>query len=111
VAGFGEVSLKPLPGLTITGGARYYDYQKTTSGQSYLGSVYTGSIAAPYTAVQASANGWLEKANISYKFTPRIMAYATASKGFRPGGANNIPCCPPICWPIRPTACGTMRSA
>lgn len=94
VAGFGEVSLKPLPGLTVTGGARYYDYQKTTSGQSYLGSVYTGSIAAPYTAVQASANGWLEKANISYKFTPRIMAYATASKGFRPGGANNIPVLP-----------------
>ena len=94
VAGFGEVSVKPLAGLTITGGARYYDYQKTTSGQSYLGSVYTGSIAAPYTAVQASANGWLEKVNVSYKITPRVMVYSSASKGFRPGGANNIPVLP-----------------
>lgn len=94
IAGFGEVSIKPAAGLTITGGARYYDYQKTTSGQAYLGSVYTGSIAAPYTAVQASANGWLEKVNVSYKIAPRIMAYATASKGFRPGGANNIPVLP-----------------
>jgi outer membrane receptor protein involved in Fe transport len=94
IAGFGEVSLKPLPGLTITGGARYYDYQKTTSGQSYLGNVYTGSVAAPYTSVQASANGWLEKANVSYKVNQRVMVYTSASKGFRPGGANNIPVLP-----------------
>ena len=31
---------------------------------------------------------------MSYKFTPHIMTYATASEGFRPGGANNIPSLP-----------------
>jgi iron complex outermembrane receptor protein len=94
IAGFGEVSVTPLSGLTVTGGARYYDYKKTTSGQSLIGNVLTGSIVAPHTSVPASASGWLEKINVSYKFTPRVMMYATASKGFRPGGANNIPVLP-----------------
>jgi len=39
-----------------------------------------------------SPDAWNDyRAVASYKITPRIMAYATASKGFRPGGANNIP--------------------
>ncbi|NKJ44464.1 TonB-dependent receptor [Novosphingobium sp. SG720] len=91
VAGFGEVSIKPLPGLTITGGLRYYDYSKTTSGQSYITNYYTGTSAAPYSAATTKANGWLEKFNVNYRITPRVMVYASASKGFRPGGANNIP--------------------
>ncbi len=91
IAGFGEVSLKPLAGLTITGGLRYYDYSKTTSGQSYITNFYTGTLAAPFSAATTNANGWLEKFNVSYRITPRVMVYASASKGFRPGGANNIP--------------------
>lgn len=93
-AGFGEVSVTPLSGLTLTGGARYYDYKKTTSGEATLGSIYTGSTTAAYSAVTATAHGWLEKFNLSYKITPHAMVYATASKGFRPGGANNIPVLP-----------------
>ena len=94
IAGFGEITITPVAGLSLTGGARYYDYDKRTSGESFLTNVYTGSLAAPYTSVTAKAHGWIEKFNIAYKFTPRVMMYATASKGFRPGGANNIPVLP-----------------
>jgi outer membrane receptor protein involved in Fe transport len=95
VAGFGELGIKPFRGLLITAGARYYDYQKTTSGaQSYpgIGAAYMGNFSAvPYSSASTNANGWIEKFNINYNFTHDIMAYATASKGFRPGGANLIP--------------------
>jgi outer membrane receptor protein involved in Fe transport len=91
LAGFAEVSVKPVEALTLTGGLRYYDYEKTTAGQALLGSALTSSIVSPYTERTAKSNGWLFKLNASYEFSPRFMAYANAAQGFRPGGANNIP--------------------
>ncbi|OAN56578.1 TonB-dependent receptor [Sphingobium sp. TCM1] len=93
-AAFGEVSLEPLSGLTFTAGARYYDYTKTTAGEATLASPLTASAVTPYSAVTAKAKGWIEKFNVNYKFSRDVMAYVTASKGFRPGGANNIPSLP-----------------
>ncbi|MET0370726.1 MAG: TonB-dependent receptor [Sphingobium sp.] len=93
-AAFGEVSLEPFQGLTLTAGARYYDYSKTTAGEATLASPLTASAITPYGAVTAKAKGWIEKFNVSYKFSRDVMVYATASKGFRPGGANNIPSLP-----------------
>lgn len=90
-AGFADLSVKPVENLTMTAGVRYYDYKKTTSGQSTLGSpLFLGSAGA-FSSATTNANGWLEKFNISYRITPQAMIYATASKGFRPGGANNVP--------------------
>lgn len=91
IAGFGEVSLKPVEGLTLTGGLRYYDYRRTVRGESYLTNVYTGALQTPFSSVTVEANGWIEKFNVSYRINPRVMVYASASKGFRPGGANNVP--------------------
>ncbi|TWB79769.1 outer membrane receptor protein involved in Fe transport [Nitrospirillum amazonense] len=90
-AEFGEVSYSPIGDLTLTAGTRHYDYTKTTTGQALLGSAFTASVPTAYSAVKADAQGWVSKANVSYKLTPDAMAYATASQGFRPGGANNIP--------------------
>ena len=90
-AGFGEVSVEPLADLTVTAGARYYNYDKDTSGQATLGNPIFATVANQFTSVNTSASGFLKKVNISYKFDPRVMAYVTASEGFRPGGANNIP--------------------
>ncbi|AIT82289.1 TonB-dependent receptor [Novosphingobium pentaromativorans] len=94
IAGFGEVTLHPTDKLSLTGGLRYYDYSKTVSGESTLASPLTGSILADYEERKASANGLIQKFNVSYNFTPDFMAYASAGKGFRPGGANNIPILP-----------------
>jgi len=90
-AAFGEVSLTPLSGLTLTAGARYYDYKRTTAGEATLASVFTGSVLTPFSSVKAHAKGWLEKFNVSYDVTRDVMLYGTVAKGFRPGGANNIP--------------------
>ncbi|CDO34497.1 TonB-dependent receptor [Novosphingobium sp. KN65.2] len=94
MAGFGEVTLHPTDKLSLTGGLRYYDYTKSTGGEATLASPLTASMLADYSKVKASAHGLIEKFNVSYNFTPDLMAYATAAKGFRPGGANNIPILP-----------------
>ena len=90
-AGFGELSVEPLADLTLTAGARYYSYDKNTAGQLTLGNPIFATVANNFTSVNTTASGSLEKVNISYKFDPTVMAYVTASEGFRPGGANNIP--------------------
>jgi len=88
---FGEASYTLLDKLTLTAGARRYDYDKTVSGQVLITNIVSGSIAGPFASTDASESGWTTKLNASYKLTDDAMAYATASQGFRPGGANNIP--------------------
>ncbi|KQW68265.1 hypothetical protein ASE17_07385 [Phenylobacterium sp. Root77] len=90
-AGFGEVSYKPVERLTLTVGARYYDYTKTTSGAGTQRNLLTGAAPERFAAQTADASGWVYRFNASYEPTSDILFYATASEGFRPGGANNIP--------------------
>lgn len=90
IAGFGEVSLKPLPGLTVTGGLRYYDYRRTVAGDTTKGFDLINFAIQPWTVRENSEKGWLYKANISWQATPTILLYAQAASGFRPGGANQV---------------------
>ena len=91
VAGFGDLTTHVTDKFTIDVGARYYDYRKTVSGAALLASPLTASVLTPFSQTSTQQSGWIEKASLNYKFTPKIMAYATASKGFRPGGVNNVP--------------------
>jgi iron complex outermembrane recepter protein len=52
----------------------------------------------PCTDVRVGAEGWgsTPKFNLSYKFDPERMAYATFSRGFRPGGVNRSSVAPPF---------------
>lgn len=88
---YGEVSLEPIDGLTLTAGARRFSYDKTVSGEVLISNYITQSYVGPFTSVDASSKGWVSKFNVSYEFNRDLMAYVTASKGYRPGGANNIP--------------------
>ena len=90
---FGELSYTPryLSGLTLTVGARHYAYTKISDGAGTRPNLFTGAAALPYSSQEAKSNGWVYKFNASYKFNPDAMAYASASEGFRPGGANNVP--------------------
>lgn len=90
-AQFGEVSWSPIPELTLTAGARHYDYTKTTSGAGVKPNLLTGAPVQAFSSDTAEASGWVYKFNASYRITPDVMIYATAAEGFRPGGANNIP--------------------
>ncbi|EJL34382.1 outer membrane receptor protein [Caulobacter sp. AP07] len=88
---FGEITYKPVEKLSLTGGIRRFNYDKTVSGQVLISNFITQSYVGPAAQVDASADGWVSKLNVSYQFTPTVMAYALAAKGFRPGGANNVP--------------------
>ncbi len=88
---FGELSYHVTDALTVTGGARRFDYEKTVSGAVTIGNVISNSPVTAFSQVDASAKGWVERLNVSYELDKSLMVYAQASKGFRPGGANNIP--------------------
>jgi iron complex outermembrane receptor protein len=88
---FGEITYKPIEKLSITGGLRRFDYDKTVSGQVLISNFITQSYVGPAAQVDASASGWVSKVNVSYQVTSDAMVYALAAKGFRPGGANNVP--------------------
>jgi outer membrane receptor protein involved in Fe transport len=92
-AEFGELTYSPdqIAGLSLTFGARHYDYTKTTSGAGTQRNLLTGAAPAAYSEQTAKAKGWVYKFNASYKINRDAMIYATAAEGFRPGGANNIP--------------------
>ena len=101
-AAFAEVTWDITQQLSITGGYRRYSYNNSLEGffgYSAAYSSHTGvsqcfgpptTVGAPCTDLDktVSGNGGVPKANISYKFTPDLMVYATYSKGFRPGGVN-----------------------
>ncbi len=88
---FGEVAYKPIEKLTLTAGVRRFKYDKTVSGQVLISNFITQSYVGPAASVDASADGWVSKINVSYQVTSDIMVYGLAAKGFRPGGANNVP--------------------
>ncbi|MEH0195307.1 TonB-dependent receptor [Caulobacter sp. CCNWLY153] len=92
-AQFGEATWTPpqVEGLSLTVGARHYDYTKTTGSAGTQRNLLTGAALAPYSEQTAEASGWVYKFNASYKITSDVMVYATAAEGFRPGGANNVP--------------------
>ncbi|NQE64361.1 TonB-dependent receptor [Caulobacter sp. RHG1] len=88
---FGELAYHVTDALTVTGGARRFDYNKTVSGAVTVGNVISNSPITAFSQVDASAKGWVQRLNVAYEFDKSLMVYAQASKGFRPGGANNIP--------------------
>lgn len=103
---FGDIIYKPgwavLPGLSLNYGTRRYDYKKTTGGAQVLNGWATGNLISEYAENSADASGWLHKYNVSYEFSVPVLAYATAAKGFRPGGANQTPSLDPKLVPYQP---------
>ena len=101
-AAFAEVTWDITKELSVTGGYRRYSYNNSLEGFFGYSAHYSSgtgqsqcfapaSVAGtPCTDLDktVSGNGGVPKLNVSYKFTPDLMAYATYSKGFRPGGVN-----------------------
>ena len=80
---FGEVSLAATSRLKLTAGARWYEIKSTASGTEQGAAVGTVVIDAPSTLTEVGVN---PKFQADYRVTPDAMVYATAAKGFRPGG-------------------------
>jgi len=108
-AAFGELSYDLTDKLTLTGGARVYNYKNSLVG--FFGysagfSSRTGEAAcfgpaivsgSPCTNLNKTTSDTdvIYKLNATYKINPDVLVYATWSQGFRPGGVNRRGTLPP----------------
>jgi len=85
---FGQVTYNFTPAFAATVGARRYSYQTETVEELFgvVSGVAQGSTVTTSTAEKDQ--GVTPKFSLSYTFTPDLMVYATAAKGFRPGGGT-----------------------
>ena len=80
---FADLTYKILPKLDITVGDRYYELRDS------LENVQGGAIAAPsQPLVHANASGNSPRFVLSYHPAADSTLYATAARGYRPGGPN-----------------------
>ena len=87
---FADGSYKLNDQFKLSAGVRWYTYK---SEQDEFSWGYDGPNATPPAASQitkASNRGFNPRVNLSYTPTDDLTLYATVSKGFRPGGANQI---------------------
>ncbi|HVW71044.1 MAG TPA: TonB-dependent receptor, partial [Steroidobacteraceae bacterium] len=92
-AGFGEVTWKATDKLTAVAGIRYFT--ETLEGvqiqtHPFGGFPTTNSNLVPVYDPNESFNKITWKGNVSYKFDESLLAYGTASTGFRSGGLNAV---------------------
>jgi iron complex outermembrane recepter protein len=87
-AGFGELNYAVTDKLHVTVGLRAYHYSTTLD-------MVTGGVGSPtedatFTTqhVTQSSSGVNPKFDLSYQIDPDTLVYATAARGFRPGGGN-----------------------
>jgi outer membrane receptor protein involved in Fe transport len=84
---YGELTYQVTKPLKLIAGARVY--RNETTSYSYQEGLVIGGpriTDAPATLTQSGVN---PKAEVDYQVTPEKMVYATASKGFRPGGVSS----------------------
>ena len=80
---FGEATYNITEPFSVTVGARRYHYDAPV----YLDQ-YGGITPTVVGNSSESAQGVTPKATLSYQFDKNLLVYATAAKGFRPGGGT-----------------------
>lgn len=83
ISAFGQAEYAVTDRLSITGGLRYEDEKRKLNG---FGTAFGGATALPPTNVSTRMTPLTGKAEIQYKLQPRIMLYASASRGVKSGG-------------------------
>lgn len=108
-AAFGELTVDVTDKLSATMGVRVYKFDNTLVGFFGFSDGYSsrtgvaacfrddsGALLPPVVKGSPCTNidqgtkdtDFIHKLNLTYKFTPDALAYATMSRGFRPGGVN-----------------------
>ena len=94
---FGELTYQVTDKLSVTAGARVYEYEVESSSGNHA-PFYNGEIVSPSEISlekdSAKDDGNLFKFNASYQFSDDVMTYFTVSEGYRIGGSNGITPCP-----------------
>jgi len=92
-AAFAQATYKITDKLSATAGVRYTQDRKQFLPDQYVTSnlppyftVPVGTLVVPHETVDADVNKATPMANVSYQFTPELMAYASFSQGFKGGG-------------------------
>jgi iron complex outermembrane receptor protein len=95
---FADGSYKITDQWKIAAGVRWYEYHSEQHEFSWgLDAPYNNQTVSPIFITRASDKGFNPRVNLSYEPNHDLNLYATFSKGFRPGGANQIvPTQPPI---------------
>src|SRR5271154_2804375 len=90
-AAFGDGTYALTDALKIDVGARvnHYDY-RFSSCLSGWGSANGAATPSCSGLIALSSTSFNPKFNLSYTFSPDLMAYATVWTGFRPGGGNAV---------------------
>jgi iron complex outermembrane recepter protein len=109
---FGTVTLHPIEGMSITGGARYtsdkkdYTYLRSNPDGSVPNGfrcfVLNGPFSEPNCLLAGlynvtgtfKGNRWDWRLSADYRFSPEFLAYASFSTGFKGGGVNPRPFVP-----------------
>jgi outer membrane receptor protein involved in Fe transport len=81
---FGEGSYRLSNALDLTLGLRWFDVKHTTSRPAF--GLFNGGTT--FDEAESSENGVNPKVTLAYRLAQENLIYATASKGFRPGGPN-----------------------
>jgi iron complex outermembrane receptor protein len=100
-AAFADGSYAITNQLKFAAGVRWYEYNSDQHEESW-GYDAPNAVPGTVTLTQAADKGYNPRFNLSYEPNPNLNLYATASKGFRPGGANQIippSNLPPYCTP------------
>lgn len=84
-AAFGELSYQPNDAFKVTAGLRWYQVKTTSSGYE-AGLATGGGPVIPSPEATTTESGVNPKISLDYHINADQMLYATASKGFRPGG-------------------------
>ena len=93
---FGEGTWAITPALKATAGLRWFSYTSDLSMYFAGWGSPLGGATPSTTDVSQASKGVDPKFNLSYEFSSDLMVYATAAKGFRPGGGNQpLPNFPP----------------
>lgn len=85
---FGEATYALTEQLKLTGGLRWYSYDNHLDMIVNGFGEPSGSNAEIYQHVIQSNAGINPKVNLSYEASNDLLYYATAARGFRPGGGN-----------------------
>jgi outer membrane receptor protein involved in Fe transport len=93
---FGEGTYNFGGGWKLTAGARWYKFESTANEET-TGLLAVSGNATPFLSTFSTSNSGVNpKVTLSYEHAHDLTVYATASKGFRPGGINqqipNPPC-------------------
>jgi len=71
---FGQVDYQPIESLTLTAGLRF--------------ETNTTHLDRERRFAEQESSAFLPRFTVEYRFNPNVVTYASATRGYRPGGLN-----------------------